>query len=188
MTALAAQADVETVLGRTLTAAEVTALPGALAKASRVVRAVTGRRYEAGTFTVRRRTWGGQAVLDCAPTTVDEIVYVNADGTETELTDWTLRGDLVYGLCPRWVEVTYTVDEPVVVPPEVVGVCAALAARSLTSSAPEGAESWTETRGPFTDSASFGAGGFDSAELSKSEAQALARYALRRLGPLTSIL
>lgn len=184
MTALAVQADVVTAIGRTLTAAEITALPGALAKASSVVRAVTGRLYEAGTFTVKRRVRCGAVRLD-SPATVTTVKRVSTAGTETTLTGWVLRGDTVYGInCGGWVEVTYT--SAGTIPAEVVEVTARIAARILTSSAPEGAESWTVTRGPFTESATFGES-TDAATPTVSEVQILNRHALRRQGPLTSL-
>lgn len=190
MTALAVQADVVTALGRTLTAAEVTALTGALAKASSVVRAVTGRRYEAGTFTVKRRVRCAAVQLD-EPSTVTAVKRVSTAGTETTLTGWVLRGDTVYGInCAGWVEVTYTVTAPtppaVLPPAEVVEVAARIAGRILTTFAPEGAESWTVTRGPFTESATF-SDATDSATPTVSDLQILGRYALRREGPLTSL-
>jgi hypothetical protein len=185
VTALAAQADVETELGRTLTTAEEANLESALAAASRSVRRVTGRRYEAGTFTVRRRVQDCKVALD-SPSSVDTVEWVGFDGTTTELTGWNLRGDIVYGIRGyRWVDVTYTVDTPVEIPADVVSICAAMAGRRLTNTRPEGARSWTVTRGPFTESQTDGP--TDSIAPTVEESQTLALYAMPRFGPLASL-
>jgi hypothetical protein len=191
VTALAAKADVETVLGRTLTAAEDAKLAGALAAASRLVRTVTGRRYEVGTFTVRRRVRDCQVVLD-SPTSVGTVAHVCFDGTAETLTGWVLRGDIVYGIRNGggWVDVTYTVATPtppaVLVPADVVAIVAAITARRLTSSVPVGAVSYSETTGPFAESATFERP-TDSTSPTGDELQTLGLFALRRPGPLTSL-
>jgi hypothetical protein len=182
MTALAVSSDVEGVLGRTLTTEEAAKVDAALAKASAWVRAETGRFFEAGTYTVRRKTRNRRVVLD-DPVSVASVEVVDSDGTATAVTGWVLRGSVLYGLgCEGWVEVEYasagTVPEP------LVGVVAAMAARNLTASAPEGAESYTVTRGPFTESASFGES-TDSVATTPSEAAIVRRYALRRSGSVS---
>lgn len=180
MTALAVKADVEAELGRTLTDAEEAKLDAALGAASRSVRRVTGRRYEAGTFTVRRRAFEGKVYLD-QPVSVASVA---TDWDATALTGWTFDSvdDSVRGICRRWVRVTYTATGDI--PADVVEVCAALAARRLTSSVPQGATSYTTTRGPFSDSASFDHP-TDSVEPTAEELRMLSQFALPRNGPLT---
>lgn len=183
MTNLAVQADVETSIGRTLTAAEVAKVAGALARASAAVRARTGRKYEAGTFTVRRKVRDGRVALD-APATVTVVSDVNDDGSITAVTGFTLRGSTLYdlGSCERWVEVTYTTTGTV--PAEIKEVAAAMAGRDLLSARPQGATSYTITTGPFSESASFDDAS-DSVEPTSSEAKIIARYALRRGGSVS---
>lgn len=184
MTALATSTDVEAALGRTLTTAESARVGSLLDKASALVRAESGRLLEAGTYTVKRRVRGGKVVLD-DPTTVSEVVRVDGGGTETALTGYTLRGSTLYGLgCDRWVEVTYVSAGDVA--DELVTVTAALAARGLTASAPEGAQSWTVTRGPFSESASFSEPS-DSLAPTPSELATIRRFGLRRSGPVTQL-
>jgi hypothetical protein len=182
MTALATQADVETSIGRTLTATEIAKMDGALARASAVVRAATARKFEEGTYTVRRRVRNGRVSLD-SPATVTGVGEVNDDGSVTGVTGYTLRGSVLYDLgCERWVEVTYTTTGAV--PAELVEVVAAMAGRDLTSDRPQGATSYTITRGPFAESASF-EDASDSVEPTSSEAKIIARYATRRAGAVS---
>jgi hypothetical protein len=178
MTALAIQADVESDLGRTLTSTEAAEVDAALEKASDYVRAETGRKFEAGTYTVTRRVRNGRVRLD-SPDSVSAVVTIDTLGAETALTGWTLRGDVLYGLgyaCD--VEVTYT--STAAVPDEIRRLTAALAARSVTSAAQAGVES--QQIGSL--SMRFGSG--DSIFLTKSERSTLARY--RRLGGSVSLL
>jgi hypothetical protein len=181
MTALATSTDVEAVLGRTLTSPEAAKVDSALASASAAVREVTGRRYEAGTFTVRRRVRNGTVTLD-APASVTGVNDIDSNGTATALTGFTLRGFTVYNLAGCHVEVTYTsLGE---IPDEVVSVTAGIAARLLTTDTPDGATSYTITKGPFTESASFDSA-TESVSPSVSELKILRRYALTRPGTLS---
>lgn len=176
MTALATSTDVVADLGRALTAAESAKVGAALDKASALVRAETGRFYEADTFTVRRKVSGGKVTLD-DPTSVTTVTEVDCDGNATNLSGYTLRGATVYGLgCDRWVEVEY--DCAGTIPAALVTVVAAMAGRSITASAPEGVESYTVTRGPFTESASYGATS-DSVAATPSELAIIRRHRLR---------
>lgn len=183
MTALATQSDVETAIGRTLTTAEAAKAAGALARASALVRAITDRKFEAGTYTVRRKVRAGRVTLD-SPATVTGVNEVNDDGSVTSVTGYTLRGSVVYdlGTCERWVEVTYTTAGTI--PAEVVAITAAMAGRDITANRPQGATSYTITRGPFAESASF-EDASDSVEPTSSEAKILARYAVRRAGAVS---
>lgn len=183
MTALATQADVVTSIGRALTTAEAAKAAGALDRASALVRAATDRKFQAGTFTVRRKVRGGRVALD-SPATVTAVDGVNDDGSVTAVTGYTLRGSTVYdlGACEVWVEVTYTTAGTI--PAEIVTVTAAMAGRDILADRPQGATSYTITRGPFAESASF-EDGSDSVEPTSSEAKILARYAMRRAGAVS---
>lgn len=182
MTALATSDDVEAELGRTLTAGETAKVDAALDKASAWVRAETGRFLAADTFTVRRKVRAGRVELD-DPTSVTSVAEIDYSGTPTDVTGWTLRGSTLHGLgCAGWVEVEYV--SAGTIPEALVGVTAAIAARGITSSAPEGAESYTITRGPFSESASF-AEGVDSGAVTPSEAAVVRRHALRRAGAVS---
>jgi hypothetical protein len=184
MTALATSADVVAVLGRALTAAETAKVDASLAKASTTARRLTGRLYEAGTYTVERKVRQGRPVnLDDAAT-VTLVNAINCDGTATELTGYTLRGSRLYGLTAINVEVTYTTTGGV--PQDVVDVVASMAARDLTNDVPGGATSYSVTKGPFSESASFDSP-TEAIEPEPTEAATLARYALRRSGPISSL-
>lgn len=184
MTTLAASEDVEAVLGRTLTADESARIGAILDAASAAVREATGRKYEAGTYTVTRKARGGKLRLD-DPATVTEIVEVGCDGSESAVTGYTLRGDTVYGLgCAGWVEVTYTTAGDV--PADLVSTVASMAARDLTNETPAGATGWTVTKGPFTESATFDSP-TEAIESTSSEARVIRRYALPKPGVLQSV-
>lgn len=186
MTALATSTDVEAELGRTLTTAEAAKVDAALDKASALVRAETGRKFEAGTYTVRRKVRRGRVVLD-APATVTSVIAVDGDGTVTAITGAILRteDETVYNLgCDRWVEITYTTAGEV--PAELVPVVAALAAANITSGAPEGVQSYTVTKGPFSESATF-AEPTDSLAPTPSILSVIRRHKLRRPGPISSL-
>ena len=188
MVALATQADVESdeVLGRTLTSAEQAKVGSALDKASDYVRSETGRRFEAGTYTVTRYARGGKVRLD-SPATVTAVNLIDSLGTATviDATTYTLRGGVLYGLpYSGQYEVTYTSTGDV--PPELVRVVAAMAARDITEDKPQGATSYTVTKGPFTESASFDAP-TDSVMPTPSEARIIRRFAARRSGSVSLV-
>ena len=184
MTALATSADVEAALGRTLTAEETARIDAILDNASAVVREATGRKYEAGTYTVRRKARGGKVRLD-DPATVTEIVEVDCDGNAAAVTGYTLRGDTVYGLgCAGWVEVTYTTVGAV--PDDLVTTVASMAARDLTNETPSGATGYAITKGPFTESATFD-NPTEAIEPTPSEARVIRRYALPKAGVLQNV-
>jgi len=185
VTALATSDDVEAVLGRTLTAEESAKVGAALDKASALVRAETGRFFEADTYTVRRKVRDRKVASLDDPTSVSEVVAVDGDGNETAVTGYTLRNGVLYGLgCDRWVEITYVSAGDV--PSEIVTEVAALAAANITASAPEGAESYTVTRGPFSESASF-AEATDSLAPTPSSLAVIRKYALRLTGPVSQL-
>lgn len=176
MTALATSTDVEAVLGRTLTEAEDAKVSSALDRASAVVRAETGRFFDDATHTVRRFVRKGRALLD-DPDTITAIYLIGCDGATSSLTGYTLRGDTVYGLGgDGTIEVEYVTAGTI--PADIVGVTAAMAARDLTTQTPTGATSYTLTRGPFSESATFDVP-TESITLSPSESRILARYRLR---------
>lgn len=178
MAALAAQIDVEADLGRALTTTEAAEIDAVLEKASDYIRAKTGRKFAPGTHTVTRRARGGRVRLD-SPDSVSSVVAIDARGGASDVTDWTLRGDTLYGLgyaCD--VEVTYASTAPV--PDEIRRLTAALVARAITSAAQPGVES--QQIGSL--SMRFGSG--DSIFLTKAERSTLARF--RRLGGSVSLL
>lgn len=184
MVALAAQADVETELGRVLTSAEAAKVAAALDSASDYVRAETGRKWEAGTYTVARRPRDGKVSLD-APATVTGIVAVDALGAATTVTGYTLRGSTVYGLgYAERVEITYTTTGAV--PADLRRVVAAMAARDITEDRPQGATSYSVTKGPFSESADFDEP-TDSIEPTRAEGKILAKYGARRFGSVSLV-
>lgn len=183
MTALAASTDVEAVLGRTLTADESERLDAALGKASASVRALTSRLFEAGTVTVRRKARGGRILLD-DPATVTTVTAVSARGAADAVTGYTFRAPYLYGLTDGWYEVAYTSTGTV--PDDVVTTVASIVARNLTSTAPEGVESYTDTRGPFSESATF-ASPTDSLSATPTELATIRRHALRIGGPVNML-
>ena len=184
MTALATSSDVAAELGRTLTTEESAKVDAALEKASAWVRAETGRFFEADTYTVRRKPRGGKVRLD-DPTSVTSVSAIANDGTASTVTGWTLRGDTLYGLtCDSWVEVEYV--SAGTVPGALISVVAAIVGRAITSDAPEGAESYTITRGPFSESASF-AEGVDSGAVLGTESSIVRRHKLRRSGSVSQL-
>jgi hypothetical protein len=183
MTALATSTDVEAVIGRTLTAAEDAQIESALDAASAAVREATGRKYEAGTFTVRRKVRNGSVDLD-APATVTGINDIDSNGTATAVTGYTLRGSTVYNVAGCNVEVTYT--SAGLVPDEVVKVCAEMAAHKLSSEVPDGATWWSVTKGPFTESATFAAAS-DAGKPTYAHSKILRRYALARSAGLSML-
>ncbi len=132
MAALATRPDVEVDIGRALTAEESSRVERVLDRASAYVRAQTGRRYQAGATTVRRRVRDGRIVLD-DPTSVQAVREVNTGVAATTLIGWILDGDAVLGLDGCWVEVDYTSAGDV--PTEIRDVTAALAGRLLTAPA-----------------------------------------------------
>jgi hypothetical protein len=184
MTALATSADVVADLGRALTTIEAAKVASALDKASALIRDETRRLFEADTFVVRRKVRDGKVVLD-NPESVNSVVEVSEDGSESTLTGYVLRGSVLYGLgCDKWVEIDY--DSVGSVPDELVTITAAIAARNITTTAPEGAESYTVTRGPFSESASFSEA-TDSASALPSEMKVIRKYALARSGPVSQL-
>lgn len=173
---LATQADVEAELGRALTSDETAKVDTALAAASDYVRTETRRKFEAGTFTVRRRARDGRATVYDA-SSVSMVNAISSDGTATAVTGYTLRGTTLYGVGSGWIEVTYTSDGTV--PEKLVRVVAAMAARDITNDRPQGATSYTVSKGPFTESAGFDEPN-DAALPTPSEARIIAAYRARR--------
>lgn len=183
MSALATSADVEAVLGRSLSVEESERVEAALAKASAFVRADTGRRFEAGEVQVRRRARGGRILLD-DPESVESVTAVSACGDVAEVTGFTFRAPYLYGLADGWYEVGYTAAGSV--PDDVAAVVASMAARNVTNTAPEGVQSYSDTRGPFTESATF-AEPTDSISATPTELATIRRHVLRVGGPVNML-
>jgi hypothetical protein len=182
---MATQADVEAELGRTLSAEEAAKVSTALESASDYVRAETGRKWAAGTFTVTRRPRSGKVRLD-SPASIASVSTIDETGTASTVDAGTyaLRGGTVYGLsyaCEY--EITYVSDGTV--PDELRRVVAAMVARDLTEDRPQGATSYSTTKGPFSESATFDEP-MDSVEPTKAERRILDRFAARsRMGTLS---
>lgn len=184
MTALATSADVEAVLGRTLTADESARVTGELDKASAYIRAETRRPFDAAEVTVERKVRDNGTVTLVDADTVSVVTEVGCDGTATTLTGWTQRGNKVYRLAPRaTVEVTHTRSANV--PEALVSLCAQLAAAGLTSEAETGVQSQTITKGPFTESFSYGAGGHDAYALDATQSSVLRAHSRPRVGSVS---
>lgn len=183
MVALATATDVANELGRALTSQETAEVAVALDSASDYVRTVTGRKFEAGTYTVRRRACGGRVWLD-SPATVTGVVSVDSAGLTTAVTGFRLRGSTLYGLGDGWVEVTYATAGTI--PADIRRVVAAMAARDITEDRPQGATSYTVTKGPFSESAQFEEP-TDSIEPTRAEAKVLAKYGARRFGSVSLV-
>lgn len=139
--ALASTSDVEVALGRSLTAEEATRAAGLLTQASVEVERYTGFRFTAGDYTIARTALRGRVAVPAADPTVAEVRLVDCDGGAEVLTDWTLRRRTLYlGRSGDVdVEVDFTVAEGAEVPAEVVGVVAAMVARSVTQTPDEAA-------------------------------------------------
>jgi hypothetical protein len=96
---------------------------------------------------------------------------------------YTLRGSTVYGLAYACeYEITYASSGDV--PAELVQVVAAMAARDLTEDRPQGATSYSITKGPFSESAQFDEP-TDSVEPTRAEAVVIARFTARRTRTLS---
>lgn len=170
MTALATSEDVAAALGRTLTVDEYDRVDGLLETASAAVEAAAGNyRFTPGSYTITRLAHPKIRI----PATVDAVSAVNdidCYGTETELTDWTLRGSTLYGVVAsgREVEIAFTVTADV--PVEVAQVTAGIVAATL-GSPPVGASS--QQAGPFSVSYADSSG---RVWLSASDRAILAKY------------
>jgi hypothetical protein len=177
MAALAAQADVESELGRALTSAEAAKVAAALDSASDYVRTTTGRKFAAGTYTVTRYARGGRVRLD-SPDAVTAVNIIDYLGTATLVGSdgYTLRGSVLYGLGAGQYEITYTSTGTV--PDDLKRVVAAMAARDITEDRQQGATSYTVTKGPFSEAASFDEPQ-DSIEPTRAEARIIAKYGPR---------
>ena len=148
MTALATSTDVETAIGRTLTAEETARAGSLLLLASAAVEDATGYRFTPGSYTVSRTARSGRVVLPGPVDSVDEVRSIDrCDGSAevlTVVTDYTTRGRTVYGLTGL-VEVDFTTVDAV--PAEVVALVAGVVAGTL-SAPPVGATQ--ETTGPYS--------------------------------------
>jgi hypothetical protein len=144
MTALAIPPDVETALGRSLTAEETPRAVALLLLASAAVEEHTGYRFAPGTYTVGRKPRGGKVRIpaDVATATVTEVNQ--STGAASVITGYTLRGSTLYGLKACWVEVVFIVTAEV--PDEIATLVAGIVAATLAGP-PVGAES--AQAGPF---------------------------------------
>lgn len=149
--ALAAQADVEHALGRSLTDAfEIARCTALILLASNEVEIWTGYRFAPGSYTITRYPDGWlQIQLPGNVATVAAVRDINQmDGTATTLTlttDYTVRGDLVYLMRDHdCLEIDFTTTAAI--PTEVVGVVAGAVAATLAAPAVGTA---SETAGPY---------------------------------------
>ena len=152
---LAAAADVEAVIGRTLTAAENARVDHFLAQASaRVRRECTGVAFTQATGTLKLRVRDGRIRLPLRPVlAVTAVRGICPDGTVIDLPGWQwITGTLVEWIWPNeaylpprfpypwqggaldWAEVDCTVGYDQV-PAEITGLVAELVARVLPHSA-----------------------------------------------------
>lgn len=172
MTALAITSDVEAGLGRSLSAEEIPRATSLLALASAHVEAETGYRFGPGSYTVGRKTRDGKVVLPAKVATIAAVRSLDQDnGAVTTLaltTDYTTHGRTLYGLRVAFVEVDFTVTEPV---PLVISQLVAGIVASTLSGPPVGAAS--ESAGPFQLSFVNSSG---KVWLSASDKAILARY------------
>lgn len=125
--ALATSADVALSLGRPLTDSEESKVDPALTLVSAAILSATGFRFEAGDYTISRLPRCGRVRVPAINPTVTAVTEVDDwDGTETAVTDYTSRSNVLYGLPYGRVEITFTVDADI--PAEIVALAASLAA------------------------------------------------------------
>lgn len=151
MAALASNADVEAVIGRSLTSEEEERIDYLLGLASREARRLMrGRHFEAGSYTVARKVRNGRVQLPDLPESVDEVRVLYSDGTDEvlDVEGYTVRGSVIYGL-GLWceVEVDYTTTETA--PDDVVQAVASAAARGVLE-APGNPAIESETVGAYS--------------------------------------
>lgn len=182
MTALAIVSDVEAGLGRSLTTDEIPRATALLALASAHVEAETGYRFAPGAYTVGRRTRDGKVILPGTVATIAAVRSLDQDtgavATLALTTDYTTHGRTLYGLRVAFVEVDFTVTEPV---PEVISQLVAGIVASTLSGPPVGAAS--EGAGPFSISYVNSSG---KVWLSASDKAILGRY--KQLKPALDLL
>lgn len=184
MAALATSADVVAVLGRALTADESARVGAELDKASAFIRAETRRPFDPAEVTVSRKVRDNGTVLLVDADDVSAVVEVDCDGDESTITGWTQRGSKVYGLTPRsTVEVTHTREATI--PEALVGLTAQLVVAGLASEVTTGVQSQTITKGPFTESYTFGADGHDAYALDSTQATVLHAHSRPRVGSVS---
>lgn len=146
MTVLAGTTDVEKSLGRSLTAEETPRATSLLILASAHVEAETGYRFAPGSYTVGRKVRSGKVRI---PAKVAAVVAVRSvdqcSGVSVVVTTYTPRNSVLYGLSTAFVEVDFTVTEPI--PVEVVNIVSGIVASTM-SGPPVGASA--EAAGPFS--------------------------------------
>jgi hypothetical protein len=141
---LATVADLETRLGRTLTATEAARAETLLAGVSARVRSYTGQQFERSTSTARVRVRNGRLVLPQRPVS-DVLAIKDVDGRNVPFT-WHAGSGIIlgtngyppihpveaawYGRHREWVDVTYThgYDQ---LPADVVEVVCQMALRAF---------------------------------------------------------
>jgi hypothetical protein len=142
---LALDTDVAAALGRPLTDAESAKIDSVLVLVSAAILSATGFRFEAGDYIISRLPRRGTVKVPAITPTVTAVAEIDSwDGTETTVTDYTVRGSTLYGLPYGRVAVAFTVDADV--PAEIVALAASLAAGQF-SGPPVGVSS--EMTGPF---------------------------------------
>lgn len=167
---LATEQDVEKVLQRDLTTPEQAALPGAVAKASRLFRRESGQIFTPGTSAVRLRVAPGSKAINQANLTgrrselmkmgtvylrqrpVNEVTSVTDDYGDTVTYEQFDQWLFIEGLSASdFVRVAYSHGSETV-PADVVQVISEMVARSLPVSEDvrTGLTADTETTGPFS--------------------------------------
>lgn len=152
MADLATTADLESRLGRQLTAAELTQASAWLADASALVRRYTGQQFEVVTGdTITLRPVGSHLRLPQRPVTaVQQVAIIDCDGQPGDpITGWCwdgadkirITGSIIKGIDDPWwpwnatpetFQVVYDHGDAVI-PPDVVAVTAGMVLRVLTA-------------------------------------------------------
>lgn len=135
MAELAMLDDVESSLGRSLSAEETPRAEKLIRLASAHVEDVTRTRLAPGTYTVGRRVRSGKVRVPGDAATVDAVREIDQqDGTATSLTlttDYTVRGRTIYGLFGReYVEIDFTISAPI--PDDIIDVVSGIVAATIS--------------------------------------------------------
>ena len=155
MVALAATADVEALLGRSLTPEESLRVDAILVKASELFRLEARQQFTPGTSTQRLRVIDGSAHLPQRP--VVSVTTVQDDGG-VDVAGWSLSGyRLIVPLeSGSWANVTY--DHGASPVPDLVRTTVADVARKVLEIDPKAAQGVSQfgrTTGPFSDQLTY---------------------------------
>lgn len=131
--ALATTTDVETVLGRSLSAEEEAKANLLLAQVSEAVtNEAGGYRFAPGTYTIARKVGRGRVRIPAVVDSVEEVRSLDSETGLTEvLTGWTLRRSTLYAVDACEVEIDFTVTEAV--PPAIISIVALACVGSMTT-------------------------------------------------------